>query len=45
MYQVKVTLSGTDPPIRRRMLVPAGINLRDFHVVLQIATSWGFQHL
>jgi len=45
IYQIKVTLQHTKPPIWRRLLVPTGITLRKLHVILQIAMGWTDSHL
>ncbi len=45
VYQVKVSLLHTRPPIWRRLLVPANMNLVALHVVLQIAFDWQDCHL
>ena len=45
IYQLKVTLLGTKPPIWRRLLVPAGLILAKLHGVLQIAMGWRDEHL
>ena len=45
IYQIKVTLLGTDPPIWRRLLVPADLTLEQFHDVLQLAMGWENCHL
>lgn len=45
IYQIKVTLLGTDPPIWRRLLVPAGLTLEQLHRVLQVAMGWQDCHL
>ncbi len=45
IYQLKVTLENTSPPIWRRILVPSNINLGQFHIVLQIAMGWTNSHL
>ena len=44
-YQIKVTLQGIRPPIWRRLLVPAGIELADLHYVIQKAMGWYGGHL
>jgi hypothetical protein len=45
IYQIKVTLLGTKPPIWRRLLVPANLTLPRLHRVLQIAMGWTNSHL
>lgn len=45
IYQIKLTLLGTDPPIWRRLLVPAGLTLEQLHDVLQLAMGWEDCHL
>jgi len=45
IYQVKVTLKGSKPPIWRRILVPSAIRLGKFHDVLQIVMGWTDSHL
>ena len=45
IYQIKVTLLGTSPPIWRRLLVPAGLTLEQLHHVLQAAVGWEDCHL
>ncbi len=45
IYQLKVTLRGTRPPIWRRLLVPAGLTLEVLHDVLQVAMGWYDCHL
>ena len=37
IYQIKVTLLGTKPPIWRRLQVPANLTLAQLHDLLQIA--------
>jgi hypothetical protein len=45
IYQIKVTLLGTRPPIWRRLLVPADLTLEQLHFVLQAAMGWEDCHL
>lgn len=43
--QLKVTLLGTDPPIWRRLLVPADLTLAQLHKVLQTTMGWDDAHI
>ena len=45
IYQIKVTLLRTAPPIWRRLLVPSDITLADLHDLLQLAMGWTDSHL
>jgi hypothetical protein len=45
IYQIKVTLEGTKPPIWRRIQVPADITLYDLHRILQVTMGWTDSHL
>src|SRR6266436_1454628 len=45
IYQLKVTLLGIDPPIWRRLLVPANLTLEQLHHVLQVVMGWSDSHL
>ena len=45
IYQIKVNLLGTDPPIWRRLLVPAGLTLGQLHEILQLAMGWEDCHM
>ncbi len=44
-YQLKVTLNDSEPPIWRRIAVPADMTLAKFHSVLQISMGWENQHM
>ena len=45
IFQIKVTLRYTRPPIWRRLLVPSGFTLEDLHSVIQAAMGWDNSHL
>jgi hypothetical protein len=45
IYQLKVTLLGTNPPIWRRLLAPANLTLAQLHDVLQVAMGWQECHM
>lgn len=45
IYQLKITLRDSRPPIWRRVLVPGGFSLRKLHQVVQIAMGWTDSHL
>jgi hypothetical protein len=45
IYQLKVTLKGTKPPIWRRIQVPGSISLYKLHQILQIVMGWHDAHL
>ena len=45
IYQIKVTLRDTSPPIWRRLLIPADTTLFDLHKIIQIAMGWTNSHL
>jgi len=45
IYQIKVTLDDTHPPIWRRILVPDNATLRQLHDILQIVMGWQDEHL
>ena len=45
IYQLKVTLLGTEPPIWRRLLVPADMTLALLHKTLQTAMGWDDGHM
>ena len=45
IYQIKVTLSDSKPPIWRRILVPGDRSLAKLHHILQAAMGWYDAHL
>jgi hypothetical protein len=45
IYQIKVTLRYSKPPIWRRLLVSGEITLFDLHKIIQIAMGWTNSHL
>jgi hypothetical protein len=45
VYQLKVTLKDTKPPIWRRLQVPGSITFYKLHQILQIAMGWTNSHL
>jgi hypothetical protein len=44
VYQLKVVLKGSEPPIWRRALVPAEIKLSSLHRVMQVLMDWTDDH-
>ncbi|HQG30769.1 MAG TPA: plasmid pRiA4b ORF-3 family protein [Deltaproteobacteria bacterium] len=45
IYQLKITLRGSKPPIWRRFVVPGSITLPTLHEVIQIVMGWTDSHL
>lgn len=45
VYELEVVLEGSDPPVRRRLLVDADTPLDRVHRILQIAMGWSDSHL
>jgi hypothetical protein len=45
VYQLKVTLEESEPPIWRRLLVPGEVTLAALHEILQEAMGWTNTHL
>ncbi len=45
IYQIKVTLRHSKPPIWRRLLVPGSATLFDLHKIIQVAMGWTNSHL
>lgn len=45
VIRLKIELDDTDPPIWRRIEVPAAITLKDLHRIIQAAMGWDDDHL
>jgi len=45
IYQIKVALLETEPPIWRRFLVPSSVTLHRLHLILQDVMGWSNYHL
>jgi hypothetical protein len=45
IYQLKVSIKGAKPPIWRRILIPASMELIDLHHAIQAAMGWYNCHL
>ena len=45
IYQLKITLRDSKPPIWRRVLVEDSINLYKLHEIIQVAMGWTDSHL
>ncbi len=45
IYQLKITLRHSKPPIWRRVLVPGSMTLEDLHEIIQIVMGWEDDHL
>ena len=45
VYQLKVTLLGSEPPIWRRVLVARNVTLKRLHSIFQAAMGWQSSHL
>lgn len=45
LYQVKVTLLGSEPPIWRRFEVAGDVTLEKLHTILQVVMGWENAHL
>jgi hypothetical protein len=45
IYQIRVSLDDTHPPVWRRILVPGNTTLLKLHDILQIVMGWGDYHL
>ncbi len=45
IYQIKITLQGSKPPIWRRLLVSSDISLSKLHQIIQTAMGWWDSHL
>jgi len=45
IYQLKITLRDSHPPIWQRLLVPGKFSLYKLHQVIQLAMGWTDSHL
>lgn len=45
IYEVRITLNGSKPPIWRKLAVPSDIILGDLHDVIQITMGWTNSHM
>ena len=45
VLRLKVVLADTEPPIWRRIEVPADLTLKELHAVIQAAMGWENAHL
>ena len=45
IYQIKVTLEGSKPPIWRRLMVRSDATLADLHSIIQAGFGWWNCHL
>ncbi len=45
IFQVQISLKGSEPRIWRRILIPSGTLLSDFHKVIQTTMGWTNSHL
>lgn len=45
IYQLKIVLAGTKPPLWRRVLVDSSMTLFKLHQVIQVAMGWENAHL
>ena len=44
-YTLSICLAEIEPPIWRRMVVPANLTLHQLHQVLQVTMGWTHSHL
>lgn len=45
IYQIKITLRDSRPPIWRRLLIPSDVTLATLHDIIQVAMGWENSHL
>ncbi len=45
IYQLKITLDDTKPPVWRRILIPANATFRELHETIQLSFGWSDYHL
>lgn len=45
ILEIDITLQGSNPKIWRRVLIPANLNFRELHYVIQFSMGWTNSHL
>lgn len=45
VYRMRIDLEDIEPPVWRRILIPAGATFRDLHAAIQAAMGWEDAHL
>lgn len=45
MYQLKITIRHSKPPVWRRLLVPEYTHLSELHTAIQLSFGWNDEHL
>jgi len=45
IYQIHIALTGFEPKIWRRLLIPSNLLLSDFHKIIQTSMGWTNSHL
>ena len=45
VYQLKIVLAGTQPPVWRRVQVPGNVSLARLHKVIQLCMGWSGTHM
>lgn len=45
VYQIKIVIEGSKPPVWRRILIPDRITFYQLHCIIQVAFGWEDEHL